>query len=236
MFLKKAKKVKVLIGKLISKSKQPKKIKITIFSSGILGLIALVLIVGMYSRMTTEQNVINNRIDKLVLEIKELKNRTITSSQKIFREPATIIVDKNGLWVVDPADCPYFDLSIFPGQNCKPNQICGKSNKIAQCYNMNKLIPPKSIAISNKNWADFLYDNKLANGGFLINCYAPIDNNAPFCDNNEKFWCDRSDFCYDQQKRETICLPGGWGKFKCGDCLDGYEDKFASDICEIKEK
>jgi len=133
-------------------------------------------------------------------------------------------------WVSDPGTCNMTDPTSFPGQNCDPVKICGDNAGIAQCYNTATLLPPAVSATSNT-----LYSASYPNGGYLTNCYATMDSAAPYCDNNQSFWCNRSTTCYTTQARDTVCTANTWNTSTCGSCRTGYGDcNLDGGVCEIQ--
>src|SRR6056297_401280 len=133
-------------------------------------------------------------------------------------------------WESDPANCNVTDATNFPGQNCSPTNICGDDSGIAQCYDTPVLAPPSVSATSNT-----LYSSSYPNGGYIVNCYASVDSTAPYCDNNGSYWCNRSNDCYNNQNRTTVCTADAWATASCGTCRSGFADcDGGSDACEIE--
>jgi len=131
-----------------------------------------------------------------------------------------------------PSSCPESDGTNFPGQDCNPNNICGDSGGIAQCYDTSTLV-----------WGNLTSETVSSvsgsfDGGGLVNCYATADGSAPECSNGagNTFWCDRASACYTTQRRFTDCT--GFGVYECGSCRTdsgGFGDCDAGgDICEVQ--
>ncbi len=135
-------------------------------------------------------------------------------------------------WVNNPADCPSQDQGNFSGQNCAPEDICGDSSGIAQCFDTSTITAPTSNATSSSNADDGSFD-----GGYVLNCFATADSAAPFCDNSGSFWCDaNSTLTNSPIYRQTICLgtdsAGGFGATSAGSCISGRFDCFGDTDCE----
>jgi len=165
------------------------------------------------------------------------KNKKITSAWHLVFLLVTIFafafagqVMAATQWVSDPGTCSINDPTNFPGQNCSPVRICGDSSGIAQCYDTTTLLPPAVSATSNT-----LYSASYPNGGYLTNCYATKDSAAPYCDNNQAYWCNRSTTCYTTQARDTVCTANTWNTATCGSCRTGFGDcNLDGGVCEIQ--
>ena len=123
-------------------------------------------------------------------------------------------------WVDGAGQCPATNASEFPGQDCSPNDICGDSSGIAQCYDTSTLTAPTSgLSVTDQTTA--------FNGGWLINCFATADAASPFCDNNGAFWCDRNSSIYNSPiLRQTNCTD--FGETEMGICRSGRYDCFGN--------
>jgi len=134
-------------------------------------------------------------------------------------------------WVTNPSTCPSSDPVFFPGQNCVPDNICGDSSGIAQCYSTAGISAPSASTTSNVQ-----YSASHPSGGYLLNCYATQDSSAPFCDNNGAMWCNRNETCYGTNHKVTECTGGVFGSALCGtDCVSGYQDCDATPtVCEVQ--
>ncbi|GEM_PF-1079654 len=138
-------------------------------------------------------------------------------------------------WVANPASCPQSDQANFPGQNCAPNNMCGDTSGIAQCYNTASISAP-AVSIDSAT----LYAS-LVGGGYVINCFATSDAGTPFCDNNGAAWCNRDASCYGGgNNRLTTCLAGHWASegasaYTCGDCLSTHLDCTGDSKCETQK-
>ncbi len=133
-------------------------------------------------------------------------------------------------WVDDPSNCPTTDATNFPGQDCSPNDICGDSSGIAQCYDTSGLSAPSSSTTSLTQYSGSY------GGGYLINCEATSDSAEPYCDNSGNAWCNRDSTCY-SVNRLTECTANLFGDFSCSTCRSGYTycdgDYTDADGCEI---
>jgi len=122
-------------------------------------------------------------------------------------------------WVSDPTACPTEDQTNFPGQDCIPKDICGDSSGSAVCYDTSLIGAPSSTTYSNTSYSGSF------DGGYILNCYAPIDAAEPYCDNDGAFWCDRDSSCYNVG-RETACNKNTWAgdanATDCGYCRGSY--------------
>ncbi len=138
-------------------------------------------------------------------------------------------------WVANPASCPQSDPVNFPGQNCAPNNMCGDSSGIAQCYDTGSISAPAVNANSSVLYASAL------GGGYVINCFVASDAGVPYCDNSGAAWCNRDASCYGGgNNRLTTCLAGTWsyegaGSFTCGDCLTTHLDCTGDTKCEVQK-
>ncbi len=138
-------------------------------------------------------------------------------------------------WVANPASCPQSDPANFPGQNCAPNNMCGDSSGIAQCYNTASISAP-AVSVNSS----VLYASALT-GGYVINCFTASDSSSPYCDNNGAAWCNRDASCYGGgNNRLTTCLAGKWayegaGAYTCGDCLTTHLDCTGDTKCEVQK-
>ncbi len=138
-------------------------------------------------------------------------------------------------WVANPASCPQSDPANFPGQNCAPNNMCGDSSGIAQCYNTGSISAPGVSANSSVLYASAL------TGGYVINCFTASDSGSPYCDNNGAAWCNRDASCYGGgNNRLTTCLAGTWAyegasSYTCGDCLTTHLDCTGDTKCEVQK-
>ncbi|OQB19796.1 MAG: hypothetical protein BWY14_00169 [Parcubacteria group bacterium ADurb.Bin192] len=138
-------------------------------------------------------------------------------------------------WVANPASCPQSDPANFPGQNCAPNNMCGDSSGIAQCYNTASISAP-AVSVNSS----VLYASALT-GGYVINCFTASDSSSPYCDNNGAAWCNRDASCYGGgNNRLTTCLAGTWAyegasAFTCGDCLTTHLDCTGDTKCEVQK-
>jgi len=131
-------------------------------------------------------------------------------------------------WVQDPSDCPATDETDFPGQSCNPVEICGDDGGTAQCYDTSSISYPAGDDDSNTNYS------VVADGGYLIDCFATADGGAPYCDNGGDWWCDRNSTCYTTNHKDTTCLNGG-NTYECGDCRSAYQDcDETAAICEVQ--
>lgn len=138
-------------------------------------------------------------------------------------------------WVANPASCPQSDPANFPGQNCAPNNMCGDSSGIAQCYDTASISAPAVNVNSSVLYASAL------TGGYVINCFTVSDSGSPYCDNNGAAWCNRDASCYGGgNNRLTTCLAGKWayegaGAYTCGDCLTTHLDCTGDTKCEVQK-
>lgn len=138
-------------------------------------------------------------------------------------------------WVANPASCPQSDPANFPGQNCAPNNMCGDSSGIAQCYDTASISAPAVNVNSSVLYASAL------TGGYVINCFTASDSGSPYCDNNGAAWCNRDASCYGGgNNRLTTCLAGTWAyegasAFTCGDCLTTHLDCTGDTMCEVQK-
>ncbi len=130
----------------------------------------------------------------------------------------------------DPTLCPVEDTQ-FPGQKCPTGlAICGvNASNIPQCYDMDALSAPVGTTTSITQYtAGF-------GGGYLINCFTqPVDSEAPYCDNNGAWLCNRDSSCYNAPvNMYTTCT--GAGTFSCATCRSGYQDCNADPAtCEVQ--
>lgn len=138
-------------------------------------------------------------------------------------------------WVANPASCPQSDPVNFPGQNCSPNNMCGDSSGIAQCYDTGSISAPAVNVNSSVLYASAL------TGGYVINCFTASDSGSPYCDNNGAAWCNRDASCYGGgNNRLTTCLAGTWAyegasSYTCGDCLTTHLDCTGDTKCEVQK-
>jgi len=133
-------------------------------------------------------------------------------------------------YVKDPANCPSTDATEFPGQDCSPNEICGDSGGIAQCYDTDTLTAPGSTDTSNTNYNC----EDTCDGGYIVNCFVSADAASPYCDNSGNYWCDRNSTCYSTQLRDTTCVASKFGASSCGNCRSDYLNCDTDNIdCEI---
>src|SRR3990167_6892592 len=107
-------------------------------------------------------------------------------------------------YVTSPTACPSSDGVNFPGQNCAPQDICGSSSGIAQCYDTSTIFAPAgSSTTSGSGGTDYSCSDATCSGGFVTDCYATIDASAPFCDNSGNFLIDRNSTCYNKHVQTT---------------------------------
>src|SRR3990167_1459286 len=107
-------------------------------------------------------------------------------------------------YVTSPTACPSSDGVNFPGQNCAPQDICGSSSGIAQCYDTSTIFAPAgSSTTSGSGGTDYSCSDATCSGGFVTDCYATIDASAPFCDNSGNFLIDRNATCYNKHTQTT---------------------------------
>jgi len=114
------------------------------------------------------------------------------------------LVSSATYYVTDPDNCPSSDGTNFPGQNCAPQDICGDSSGIAQCYDTSTISAPVgSSTTTGTGGTDYSCSDATCSGGFITNCYASIDSGAPYCDNNGAFLVDRNATCYNKHTQTT---------------------------------
>jgi len=133
------------------------------------------------------------------------------------------IVNAATYYVTDPDNCPSSDGTNFPGQNCAPQDICGDSSGIAQCYDTSTMnAPSASSTTTGSGGSDYSCSDATCSGGYVTNCYASIDSGAPYCDNNGAYLCDRNATCYNKHT-QTTCQGGSFIASVCNaTCTTGY--------------
>ena len=120
---------------------------------------------------------------------------------------------KAAYYVSNPSSCP----SEYSSQRCTdPPNVCGVSSTVVLCYN-NTTIDPTSTSSTVES------GTVTASGGYYIDCIAPADSAAPYCDNNGAQWCLQKADCSNAQ-RKTTCAGGQWATAICGPCKTGYND------------
>lgn len=142
-------------------------------------------------------------------------------------------VSSASYWVQNPANCPITNATVFPGQDCSPNKICGDSSTIAQCYDTSTISAPGSMTTSNTDQDSGGCRDATCDGGYILNCFATADSTDPKCDNSGNLWCDRNSTCYTTKVRDTNCTASLFGASVCGNCRTGYQDCTGNDVCEV---
>ncbi|MFP4195758.1 MAG: hypothetical protein ACLFSN_03265 [Candidatus Woesearchaeota archaeon] len=127
------------------------------------------------------------------------------------------VVSAASYWVDDPGSCPDTNESVFSGQSCSPDEICGDNGGTAQCYDTDTLTPPSGTGTANVDVG--------LGGGYVVDCFAPDDGSGAGCDNDGNFWCNSDPSC-SGVNRITVCNASTWshesGSFSCGSCESGY--------------
>ncbi len=185
--------------------------------------------------VTTKIKIMNS--SKLQIKTKSILTLALGLVFALIAAAALVPAEANAAvnWVANPASCPQSDPANFPGQNCAPNNMCGDSSGIAQCYNTGSISAPAVSANSSVLYASAL------GGGYVINCFAVSDAGIPYCDNNGAAWCNRDASCFGGgNNRLTTCLSGTWAyqgasAFTCGDCLSTHLDCTGDTKCEVQK-
>src|SRR4030043_313479 len=88
-------------------------------------------------------------------------------------------------YVTDPTSCLSNDQATYPGQYCEPQDICGITSGIVQCYNTATISPPgSSSTTTGAGGTDYTCTGTACSGGFVTNCYATTDCLTALCDRN----------------------------------------------------
>lgn len=138
-------------------------------------------------------------------------------------------------WVSNPSSCPQSDPTNFPGQNCTPQNMCGDTSGVAQCFNTAGISAPAGSVLSTTQ------HTAAYGGGYVINCFAVSDAASPLCDNNGSAWCNTDPSCFGGgNNRQTQCTGGTWasagaGAFSCGACLTTHLDCGGDTKCEVQK-
>jgi hypothetical protein len=118
-------------------------------------------------------------------------------------------------WVDNPLDCPN---EPYKAQNSPVAgyQACGFDGSYVKWYDMTSINAPSSSATTTTNYVSGM-------SGYVIDCDYYDGNVAPYCDNDEAFWCD-ADSTLLSNHVQTICDADNFGSSSEGDCISGYLD------------
>ena len=126
-------------------------------------------------------------------------------------------------YTTSPNSCLFTDPATYPGQDCTPQNICGVSSGIVQCYT-NSLIgnPAANVTTTGTGGTDYTCTGTTCSGGFILDCYAAASGSPPYCTNAGSFICDRNATCYNKHV-QTTCLLGSFASSTCADsCTTNY--------------